>query len=66
MLLIKIPFIFGVLALTRGLEKKPFVLENLKFLLKAFQYVMSMAVHGIHCLSCSNTNDVINMLPEQL
>ena len=25
-----------------------------------------LAEHGIHCLSCSNTNVVIDLLPQQL
>ena len=28
--------------------------------------VEKMAKHGIHCLPCSYTNDVINLLPQQL
>ena len=47
--------------------RKLFVSENLKLMLKEFRNITEkLAEHGIHCLSCSNVNDVIEMLPLQL
>ena len=46
--------------------RKLFLWENLKGLLKKFSVctvIEDLAEHGIHCLQCFYTNDVINILP---
>ena len=45
-----------------------FVWENLKFLLREFQFEMSLKIWQsmTYSLPCSYTNGVINMVPQQL
>ena len=53
----------GSITRYKWFEKKYFFLRKSEALLKDFQFVRSLKMeHGIHCLPCSNINDVIDTL----
>ena len=49
--------------------EKIFVWENLKLSIERisiYNGIKKLVEHGMHCLPCSSTNDIIDLLPKQL